>query len=63
MMDERDQKLLEALHNLYEASLEIATEIHALRGMLMGVIAPALRDLEGLKTSEGYLRTGELGKP
>jgi hypothetical protein len=32
-MDERDKKLLEAL-------LEIATEIRALRVMLIGVIAP-----------------------
>jgi hypothetical protein len=63
MIDERDQKLLEALHNLHQASLEIATEIHALRGMLVSVIAPALRDTEGLKTREGYLRTAESGKP
>jgi hypothetical protein len=54
-MDERDQKLLEAL-------LEIATEIRALRVMLVSAIAPALRDEEGKKTREGFLRTEEIGQ-
>jgi hypothetical protein len=52
-MDERDQKLLEAL-------LGIATEIRALRVMLVSAIAPALRDEEGKKTREGFLRTEEM---
>jgi hypothetical protein len=51
-MDERDQKLLAAL-------LEIATEIRTFRVMVMGAIAPALRDEEGMQTREGFLRTEE----
>jgi hypothetical protein len=54
-MDERDQKLLAAL-------LEIATEIRILRVTVLSVIAPELRDNEGVKTREGYLRTEEMGK-
>ena len=52
MLDERDQKLLDAL-------LEIATEIRTLRVMLVSAIAPALHDEEGMKTREGFLRTEE----
>jgi len=55
-MDERDQQLLEALK-------DIATEIRALRVMLVSAIAPALRDEEGHKTREGFLRTEDIGKP
>jgi hypothetical protein len=62
LMDERDQKLLEALQKLTDASREIATEIHALRGMLVSIIAPSLRDAEGVKTREASLRTEETGK-
>jgi hypothetical protein len=49
---------------LLEALLAIATEIRALRVMLVSAIAPALRDEEGKKTREGFLRTEEMvGKP
>ena len=67
-MDERDQKLLAALleiatairdPKLVAALFEIATEIRTLRVMLMGAIAPALRDEEGTQTREGFLRTEE----
>jgi hypothetical protein len=48
---------------LLDALLEIATEIRTLRVMLVSAIAPALRDEEGKKTREGFLRTEEIGKP
>jgi hypothetical protein len=51
-MDERDEKLLAAL-------LEIATEIRILRVTVLSAIAPELRDAEGMKTREGFLRTEE----
>lgn len=54
-MEERDQKLLAAL-------LEIASEIRALRVTLVGIIAPSLRDDEGVKTRESFLRTEEMGR-
>jgi hypothetical protein len=59
MMDEReierDQKLLAVLG-------EIATEIRTLRFMLVSAIAPALRDEDGMKTREGFLRTEEVSQ-
>jgi hypothetical protein len=55
-MDERDKQLLQAL-------LDIATEIRALRVMLVSVIAPELRNEAGMKTREGFLRTEEMHKP
>jgi len=54
-MDERDEKLLAAL-------LEIATEIRILRVTVLSAIAPELRDNQGVKTREGYLRTEEMDK-
>jgi hypothetical protein len=47
---------------LLDALLEIASEIRALRVMLVTAIAPALRDSEGMKTREGFLRTEEMSK-
>jgi hypothetical protein len=60
-LDERDRQLLQAL-------LDIASEIRALRVMLVSVVAPELRNEAGMKTREGFLRTEEMshipgGKP
>jgi hypothetical protein len=44
-----DPKLIEALQ-------EVSSEIRAFRYMLFSVIAPALRDEDGRKTREGFLR-------
>jgi hypothetical protein len=54
-MEERDQKLLAVLS-------EIATEIRTLRVMLVSAIAPALRDEDGMKTREGFLRTEDVSQ-
>jgi hypothetical protein len=51
-MDERDEKLIAALQ-------EIATEIRALRFTMVSIITPAARTADGLKISEGVLRTEE----
>ena len=73
-LDERDQKLLEAMleiatatralpHALkghLEALREIATELRCFRVTLGSAIAPALRDDDGMKTRESSLRTEEM---